>query len=600
MSIDQRQLALMPGKILTEVKAYFGMDLPPRVLPLDFNLAKISGNVKASQTSSDELIQELEAFKDTPSSYFRLLLAEVKHANRCQMSIPQRLTLTRDTLRLFYPMALAQVTRYGKSGGIPEDNDRKQTLNMVVEISQIMIVSCQILFSEYYHATNYKYTKARSTVYECVSRIFELMVLKQQIRALSYQLLGEQDWQLVNTLFLVMSTYEEVEHPLPTLKKELDLGGHQGDVSIKEQFVALHMVAWFDLLRWPTHLQWVIGSYLNGVENAVQVKQVNRVVNLARNELLVFINKNLPAGRQLPDSLSEPAWILSCNGLNDAIRKDCMGLLQAKQNGTPPPPRFLRFPDNEHFIISEQLLRGLESDSGEVIVEKETFVEDLRIYVGFSEVFALLRHQKGTYASEDRLVDMLAKRSASIAEDHIATEKSVWTLLYQSEKMIRLSTQESNQSTPMNIGSLLAYGVGEDINRPGLAMISRIYRPANKVVVIDLQRISNYAEAITMTVNASEPPTRHQMKPAFLTYNKKNRGEWELIFPPQDLLPGFDKIAILRNNRKVDFDLKTRRNATTDFYLYATSITSEQLGFNEEPDYAIPQVRKTSFSGWLV
>ncbi|MFA6970615.1 MAG: hypothetical protein WC208_04350 [Gallionella sp.] len=589
-------------RLLTVIQRFFGTDLPARVLPLQFVLPKLSGRVEASNSSDGDLNRQLDEAKDRPQEYFRVLLAEIKHVNRCSLKTQQRLTLTRDIVKLYYPMALAQIARHAKTGGIPEDEDRKQTLNQLVDIAQILITSYQILFAFYYGSSNYKYARARDTVLECASRIFELMQLKQQARALRYQLLAEQDWQVANTLFYVLSRYEDVEQPLPTLKQELELGGSRTDVCLSEHYSCLQMVARFDMLRWPTHLQWIIIGYLQGVEQAVQIRTDEGGSKLGRDELIAYCYGGQQACGQMLDSPPGPAMIFNCSGLNNAIRKDCMGLMQANRDGSAIPPRFARLPGAEHFVISDQLLRGVESLAGDACTEKETRVEDLRIFVGFAEVFSLLRHKQGLYGSEDRLADMLAKRSALLAEDHIATEKSVWTLLFQNEKMIRLSTQETSFTTPMSIGSLVAYGVGEDIARPSLAVVSRIYRPSHKVVVIDMNSIANYAEAVTMTVNATEQTQSGmtQAKPALLVYNKKRLGGWGLMFPPMDILPGFDKLAMRRNKQEFAISLENRCNATTDFYLFSTPSLSAQLGIAGEPDYATPPARKMHSPGWLI
>lgn len=581
-------------RLWARIRQYFGMDLPDRVLVLNFTLPKVSGRFKASNSADGDLSRALEEAKGSPSEYFGLILAEIKHINRCAMKPQQRLALTRDLLKLYYPMALAQIVRHAKTGNVPEEDERRKTLNLLVDIAQILIVSCQILFAGYYGSSHFQYARSRKAVQECALRIFELLVLKQQARALRYQLLNEQDWQLANTLFYVMSCYEDVGQPFPTLQKILDAGG-RSVVSLREQFALLHMVARFDMLRWPTHLQWVIESYLRSIEHAVQTRLAEGDAKPGRNELIAYCYGQHPASAQPLAMPAGPALILNCTSLTDAIRKDCMGLLQAKKKRdvAAMPARFARFPEAEHFVISDQLVRGLGNGAADDGVEKGIRVADLRIFVGFSEVFALLRHKQGQYAAEDRLADMLARRSALIAEDDAATEKSVWTLLIQNEKMIRLSTQETGFTTPMSIGSLLAYGVGESINRPGLAVVARIFRPSNRVVVIDMHSIANYAESVIMTVNASEQTMAgtRQGKPALLVYNKKSLGGWGLMFPPQDVLPGFDKLAMYRNKQEFEINLESRRNATNDFHLYATLLTSAQLGIEGEPDYAARLIR---------
>lgn len=591
-------------RLLAKVHHYLGMDLPARTLPLNFTLPLVSGRFKASHTGDNDLVNDLNEAKDSPLECFRLLLGEIRYINRCTMKQRERLELTRDILKLFYPTALAQLARQATRGGVPDPEDRSKLLDMLADIAQILAVSYQILFTEFYLGSNFKYARSRNIVNECASRMLELLIIKQQSRSLRYQLMSEQDWQLANTIFYVMSCYEDVERPLSTLNKELKVGGRRNDTSLREQFALLHTVAKFDMLRWPTHLQWVVGSYFYSVENAVLARADDGNSRLGRNEMIAYCYDVSQARGARLETPPGPAIILSYSGLAEAILKDCMGMLLAKKSNSNSamPPRFARFPETEHFVLSDKLLRGLENSVIGTVAEQERSLEDLRIFVGFSDAFELLSHKQGKFAAEDRLEDMLAKRSALIAEDNVATEKSMWSLLFQNESMARLSTQETSFTTPMSIGSLLAYGIGEDISRPSFAVVSRIFRPSLKLVVIDMQLIANYAEPVLISMNTSDKMASisDQTKPALLLYDMQRLGGWGLMFPPRDIVPGVDRLSIYRRKKMIELNLDNMRNATNDFYLFATSLTSEQLGVEGQPDYANSSGRKTRAAGWLI
>ena len=426
------------------VRHYLGLDMKARELPLKIHFPEISSRLKASHGSAAKLFRQLNEVNDAPAEYFGVLLSEIKHLNRCAMTRRQRLSLTRDVTDLCYPMAQAQMIKHAKTGGVPEDEERKQALGRLVEIVTILIISFQILFDGYYRYGNFRYAMSRNVAQECVSRIFELMLLKQQAMALRYQVLGEQDWRAVNTLFYVMSSYEDVERALPTLQKLLKPDVGRSAASLQEQFALLHMVGRFDMLRWPVHLQWIISNYMNGVENAVTVRMTDAGAP-ARNELIAYCYGEKAASTSASQSPPGPAMLLDYRNLSTAIHEDCRGLMAStkNRNAAAMPPRFARFLEIDHSVIADQLLRGLGDTESDKCVESETNFDELRIFVGFSQVFDMLRHKHGAFASEDRLEDVLAKRSALIAEDHLATDRSVWTLLFKNEKMLRLSTQET-------------------------------------------------------------------------------------------------------------------------------------------------------------
>lgn len=571
------------------VRHYLGLDLPPRELPLKFEFPRISTQLTVGHGSAGNLMRELREASEAPADYFGVLLNVVKHLNRCAMKPRARLALTRDILGLCYPLALEQLAKHAQNGGVPEEEARRQTLGRIADIAQILGVSFQILFAGIYAGSNFRYARGHALLEECVSCVFELMLMRQQARALRYQLLEEADWRCINTLFYAMSCYEDVQQARPTLPKRLGLAVGRAHASWQDQFVLLHVVARFDMLRWPSHLQWVIGNYVYGAGDSVPVR-LDDGKPMGRNEWVAYCHGDQAASRLALKPPPGPALLLDFGGLGEAIRKDCMGLMLAKKkrDSAAVPARFARFAEPEHFVISGQLLRGLSDAVPVEGVENETRVADLRIFVGFMEVFSLLRHKQGEFAGQERLADMLAKRSALIAADHTATETSVWSLLLQNDSMLRLCTQESSFTTRMSIGSLLAYGVGEDINRPRVAVVARIHRPSNKQVVIDLHSLADYAEPVLMTVNAAQQPGNgpRMGKPALLLHDRLQRGAWQLMFQPQDVLPGLDQIAVHRKRQEHALDLQSWRNATHDFHLYSTSLSSADLGISGEPRYA--------------
>ena len=72
------------------------------------------------------------------------------------------------------------------------------------------------------------------------------------------------------------------------------------------------------------------------------------------------------------------------------------------------------------------------------------------------------------------------------------------------------------------------------------------------------------------------------------------------MFPPRDILPGIDKLSIFRNQQALEVSIGNMRNATTDFYLFSTSLTSKQLGIEGLPDYIVHTAEKPHFARWLL
>lgn len=590
------------SKIVEVVRDFLGMDVPTRTLNLQFSLPTVSDKFDMNEMENEAFNKDLEEYKNVPEKYFKVLLDGIKHLNHCEMKPRHRRDLNDDILELFYPVAMAQLAKHAKTGGVPEPDGRKVTLRAIADIAQVLIVSYQILFSSYYHDNNYHYVHEHDEVLQTVARIFELFLLKQQVKALRYQVLAAEDWEVINTLFYVMYHYDDVEDPLPTLKKKLQIGRSFQDISLQDRFVLLHCVSRFDVLRWPTQIQWVIASYVRSIENAVTVRVDDG--NLGQEELVVYCYGGQPASEHRLASPPGDALVLNCRSLVAAMHKDCVGMMRAKKHHdiAAVSPRFAQLPEEEHFVIFDQLVRGFSHQNDHVGAKHPQQIDDLRVFVGFAEVFNLLNHRQSVFAAEDRLVDSLARRSALLAEDHLATEKSIWTVVFQNEQMVRLSTQESLFTTAMRIGSLLACGLGENVNRPNLAVVSRIHRARPKVVEIDIQRLASYAQPVMISINQplDQPVASEQQKSALLVYDHQRPGKWSLMFPPRDVVLGVDQFALHRGGHSLPIHLKGMRNATNDFYLFSTELHSEQIGVEGEPDYPTPPTLLHHAAGWLI
>lgn len=566
------------------LRKYIGLGLPVRSFVLDFSFPETSLQLQVGSGSYLELFMQLEEEKENPNQYFSILWSIVKHLNRCVLNPKQRLSFTHQILRLFYPKAIESVLQLAqKNGGvsdIPEPENNAQALKYISEISKTLAISYQIIFYKIYKSNNFQYVRKRHLRQECVSSIFELMLLRQQALAQRYQLLDEMDWRAINSLFHAMQLYEEKELNIhwATLSKQLAIKTGRNRVSWQTLFTQIHLTAQFDMLRWSRHLQWVIGSYVDGVKDSVTVSLLGSIK---------------PTSNQRIASFSNPPLLLDFNGLNNAIRQDCMGLLQCqkKRNNKLLPARFSRFIETERFVVFHQLMLGaIETPIHQPQPQPQSTdrsigsaMKDLRIYVGFNDVFSLLAHQQSSFAHEVRLADVLARRSAKIAKDHTVTETSLWLLVEQTSEMLRLSTEENNYTTRINLGSIVAYGISEDeIKRPKLAVVARIYRPNNKRVIIDLHTLANYAESVIVTLNGK--PQKYK---ALLIYDIRYGAHWRIVLQPQNLAIGFDQLLIERHGKKISIALEKWHSATNDFYLYSITLTSADLGISGEPQYPI-------------
>ena len=484
-AIGKARLAAIFQKIVSKARNFLLLDIPERSIPLNFKLPSASVRAKVGSGSS----AELHEFEDNSLEYFKLLHVRIKFLNFAKLRMGARLRANRHLLKLFYMPAHEHLLELAKTGGVPELEGRRKTLILISDISSIIITSCTFVFASYYEGSKYRYASNRVRVLELAAYIFELLLLKQRARALRYQLLDSSDWQIANTVFHVMRAYENTERPMLTLKLGLDVDIVRAKKSLSDHFILLQTYAWFDQLRLPTHLQWVIGSYLLKVKDAVQITDDTK--SLGDDELLVYCYGKRPTETVRLNGTTDPALILNLHNLIEAMREDCLVNSNASARGALLlMPRFANFETADHFVIRNQFASRLVYEQEKVVLTGNQEADDLRIFVGFAAVFAMLRHRKSEFASDERLEDRLSERSATFSVDEKELRKSRWSFSFQSESMTRFTTTEGKDTTAMDIGMLLAYGAGAEFNRPKLAVVSRISRPHGKILELDMRFVA--------------------------------------------------------------------------------------------------------------
>ena len=579
----KRPIAGIFQMIVVEVRKFLLLDVPERSIALNFKLPSPSARAKVGSASSVDLYDS----ENDPLEFFKLLHTRIKFLNFAKLRVGSRLRVNRNLLKIFYAPAISQMVALAKTGGVPESEDHRQTLILISDIANILIVSCALVFANYYEGSKYHYARNRKQVLELASCIFELLLIKQQARALRYQGLDSGDWGMANTVFYVMRAYENVAQPMPARLSKLSMDAARVNRSLSDQFILLQICAWFDLLRLPTPLQWVVGSYLLKVNNAVQIK--DDTGSLSANELLVYCQGKQAAETRRLKTPAGPALILNLHHLVEAMHQDC----QAKENintrdASHVMPRFAHFEAADHFVIRNQFLSRLSSKEENTVSSDVQQVDDLRIFVGFSAIFAMLRHRRSEFGSEERLEDSLSKRSAVFAVDGREIRQSLWSFSFQNERMTRFTTTEGQETTAMGIGMLLAYGAGDEVHRPRLAVVSRILRHSGRVLELDMRFIASYCEPVVLSFNTLKVA-------GLMVYDPSNGGRWSLAFAPRDVLIGIDKVELHRNQKIIAVELTAILDASRDFYLLDTTLTSSQLGFYSEPQYPVAVIKQPSF-----
>jgi len=393
-----------------------------------------------------------------------------------------------------------------------------------------------------------------------------------------------------------MREHDDIARPVAMLDSEMMSGRGQRETTLAALYGTLHITNRLDMLRWPVGFQNLLVGYQETLPEAILApNEPGR--DLARENLIAYCHDDR-AARSKREAKAEaaPATLIDWSPMAKQLRSDCLAIIKASRGDRIDlvPGKLRMLSSIEKLALAQLLLRGMEpcpTDIGDR--EREESVLGMQIYVGFVDTYNLVKHiLSGRARSQGmRFVDLFAERSATIALDHNTVSESLWFVLYQDARMIRLKTQETQFTSRMEVGSLLAYGLGEkDRNRPRLGVVSRLYRPNATSAIIDIDRLAKYAEPVTVKI--TEPDRAGDEVMHALLIHDPQRG-WNLLFPPQYSLADTLPVAMDFRGRAFQFQLGGLRYVTAGFYLFGIPLDTESLGLDAIPSYPKPEPEST-------
>ncbi len=575
------------------IRRFLGLDIPERDLDLRFDLLPPAHVGKKPPGGLAALAAGLQAHRTTPREIFEYLATTIRSVNRHAMSARRRFELNEALAHAFYTEAAAQIVLLAtEGGGIPESKGRRELLELFERIVASLTEGYQILFASDYRRRRFWYARVRERAYRCACRVLELIWLGHRIRALRYMPPSPDSWRIANTVFIVMRPIEQVDRATPTLAAHHGALGDPHQASLQDLFCSIQAYQLLDYSAWPEQGQSFIHKYCGSVEGGIQVLDPPTPAGTPGTDQLVTrcYQDRPPEDRPTGDDLG-PALLIDYHALANAIKTDFAALSRARAdpNRFSMPPRLARCEPAMQTAIGFLLHRnlGLPGKWGDVASEQQQH-RDLRVYTGFQEVRA---HLLSIFSSGDRLQksrdlsNVFARRSAMIGEDGSAANESLWYLLYETEEQMRIKTQETRFTNRMFIGNLLAYGFGHDeVFRPRIGKVNRIYRPAAGFVVIDIEKLASYATPIALHKRvAGAHGDGGKIKvigkplPALLIHHPR-RG-WGIVTPPQETFWEKTPVGIQTGKRVTLTTLGQAQDLTAEFCWFGVSSSA----FPERP-----------------
>ena len=581
------------------IRNFFGLDLPPRTIELRLELVPPNRKGRRPPLVAHKLHAVLKASRATPREFMERFLLTARDISRYPMSKKRRLALIELLARQLYvevAPALKVISKEG--GGIPEQEGRTAMLVLYERCVNALSDSYLLILASDYERSNFWYARVRPRVYLCACRILELTKLHHRIMGLRYMPLPSATTRVANTVFVAMRACEQVDFPIDALSARTQALDTRSTVSLQQLYASLLSYVILDYAAWPEQEQFFIDTYCNSIQDAIRFDDYTAPpVTRAKDQLLVGCYQDSPPGPKLPAGAGiGPVLTIDYRILADSIRGDYVELSRARgdRNRFAMPPRLARVEPVYQTATGYLLYRNLEQPGkwSDIGAGRQRH-RDLRIYTGYDEVrshlLAIFRGGSRMQRSRE-LSNLFARRSAVIGEDDSATRESLWYVLYDNERQMRIKTQETRFTNRMFIGNLLAYGFGaKEVYKPRIGKVNRIFRPEPGTVIIDLEYLASFATPIALYKRnpaAETEPGKIKVvgKPlsALLIYHP-TRG-WGIITPPQD---GFwEKTAVgIQTGKRVTLgELGEAQDVTNEFNWFKVSADSLPASAPDYPD----------------
>ncbi len=565
-----------------------------KTIEFRFALPAPNARTRLPEFYNGKLAGELASLAQAPLEQIGLVRKSVHDLNRCKIGPKGRLDVSRRALVLFMPLLRQAMGRFAKEGGVPDAPLRRDILDACGDVLHLLAQSFLSVFKSHYDKPDAQFAHEIETARLAACRALELIHLEQRVCGLRYKELPDHRWYAVDTLFHIMRAYDDVEASVPQLDTDV-YENHAGrQTSLRDAFLALQMTRRLDLLQWPASLQGVLAGYLEAhLDQLAILDGRGEPVGPAQWACPCSssaVTPSMSAGQK--EAL--PSLVIDFGALGTRIRQDCTRIVQAQRSpgSVAVPKKMQQVSSLERLALAHHFVRSLEAGAARPGRELQEPVQGMHMYVSFRDVYLYIFHilSGKARAQGQRFVDLFAGRSAVIAEDHDADHHSLWFVLRHDNRIIRLKTQETDFTTPLEIGSLVAYELGErDRQRPRLAIVSRICRPDGKNFIVDMDRLAKYAEPVSVE-RADEGEAQPEQLAGLLVHDP-DLG-WNLLFSSKNTLAESCPVRVMFRGRPYVFNLGPLKQVTAGFYLYGVPLDSRQFDLDYDPVFPAPPARQ--------
>ena len=521
-----------------------GEVIAPRVIELNLDVPNVVTRSRRASSKQNKLAEPPESWRELnghPVELLREVDRYLQRVNTERISANKRMEWVELALQYACPAIRKIYSEYYKTEALPEPHDRREGLVAAIKVCSELATGYKHQLNLDFALPNARYARVRERVRRSALRVLELIRMEQRLRAMRYQKLPAKAWRDCNKLFFAVSQCENMDAEYQALNcLQVSLDRKINDIERRAPIMVSMNVVYLSI-----QINGLLDSNtISSLKLHVVDMQVASVVNsitiipdhgkpLGRGKILIYYAQDCPAyftrqdEKQLkkqrqqlmvradhavdeaPPSEQLRAIIVDVAPLDVALMAEHQKLLArfesftVEDNSENEQSKVTDQDDLANLLTIDAMCDGLHLKQRKEQREYTIDQKILYVYNGFMSVYKLLvdmAAQDVEVPSELKerhdLRDALAGRSALIASDLEATESGQWFVVDKSAGGVHMKTRESQFTTALFIGQLVAFGFSrEELKKPTLGYVVRLNRKLNKEIEVTIRILSHDAEA---------------------------------------------------------------------------------------------------------
>lgn len=558
-------------------------DLPVRELRLKFDLPHLLRERRGRpETNPGRLNSDLNEHVDKPLEMMEFSIAYLESISRHKVSARKRLALLDLVLRHNAALIGGIYLRYRDQPGVPESEARRCNIDRASSLLRNLITGYEQVFSHDYTLPDFLYAHSRERLQVVGARILELIFSLQRFHAMRYQPLTSLYWRDCNQVFFILRQYEKTDVPMRLsgcirmqLRGGPESNGAGNQMATAEQlYLGIQLLGIVDPMTWPSHQVHIIDAYLKHVEPRISIKPDQPGDVPSAHVLTMFALDRPPLyarGETWKSGLLIDVGELKKQINNDHASVFSLPPAEALEK-ISPPLSVLDDEDRQLFIdtLRQKLHPRQRRDHRNIINE----FRDMNVFFGFMAVHnRLISEQQPKRKSEkakDTLAELLAGRSAMLAEDSREVSEGQWFVVNDSEGGLNIKTRETRYTTSMSIGQMVLIRKLQGTGEPQLGYVARLGRLNGSEISVVIVKISSYIEAVA--IQNAEMHRAEQAWPAFLMRNVE--GRWQLALHSNNKFESGQQVFVRRNKQITSVLLGEVAHSHQEFFVYSLRAAS--------------------------